>query len=327
MKQKIYILFGLAAVLSLVLASTAQAGTLTNASTTPVTSYGGRVGNYSVSFTVASSTEVESRIRLIFPSGFNVSAATPTSTISASLTLAAGTVASATVSGQEITLWLADGAVAVLNDTLHFSGIGPIQSPYAGGSFTLGVETRTLANDLSDDASSTAFSILAGYTGGTSLYGDSLPPTSVITSPTDGSTIPAGTKYVIKGTAMDSGGSVVQTVEVSLDNGQSWSMAEITSALANVFSWEYNWQNPTAGAYVVKVRATDAVGNVESPSAGSTVTVAVPASVSPAPVTQTPTAPTTVSELQAKIAEVQQKIVDLLTQLIQVLRAEIQRLM
>jgi len=324
MKKEIYILFGLIAIFSLALVLPAKASLLEEVTITPSSSYGGSVGNYAVNFVVASSTEVGAQIRLIFPAGFSVAGATATST--APSTTVGAVYGTSTVSGQEVTLWLTGGSVGTASTSMQVQA-DAIQSPYAGGSFTLGVETRTLANGLSDEASSTAFAILAsGSTGGGNLYMDASPPTSSITSPTSGLTISAGEKYAIQGTAQDQGGSTVQKVEVSLDGGINWSMAEIKSALANVFSWEYIWQNPTKGEYVIKVRATDAVGNIESALTGVRVTVSVPISPTISP-EEKPITEMTVQELEAKIVEIQQKIVDVLEQLIQLFQQQIQALL
>jgi len=323
MKKEIFLLIGLVAIFSLVPVLSARAYTLTDVTVTPSNVYGGYTANHTVSFVVASSTELDAQIRLIFPAEFNVAGADAATSTDASST-GAGILASSTVSGQEVTLWLADGDVTPAGETIEVQA-DAIVSPYAGGSFILGVETRTLADEISADASSTPFSIFGGNQE-PSLYSDRIAPTSNITSPTDGLTISTGEEYVIQGTAQDEGGSTVQKVEVSLDGGQNWSVTEIKSALANVFSWEYIWQNPTEGEYTIRARATDAVGNIESPLAGVkvTVSVSVPPTVAPE---EKPITEMTVQELEAKIVEVQQKIVDLLQQLIQLLQGEIQKLL
>ena len=327
MKKEFYIIVGLVAVFSFALVLPADAGTLTSVTVTPTNTYGGQIGNYTVSFIVASSTEVEARIVLIFPDGFSVNAAA-TSTITAS---AGGSevLASSTASGQELTLWLADGAITPALDTIEVSSIGGIQSAYAGGSFTLGVGTRTLANEISDSASSTAFTI--NSSGTTGAVPDTSPPKSQILAPTAGLSISAGTRYVIQGTGSDVGGSTVRQVEVSVDGGKTWFLAQSNSA-GSSFSWEYAWQNPVAGEYTIRVRATDAKGNVESPSAGVKVTVAASAvspvptptpTPAPTPVVEKPIAQMTASELQAKITQLQQQVIALLQQLIQLLRAQL----
>lgn len=330
MKKEIYILIGLVAIFSFVLVLSVQADTLTEASTTPVTPYVANFSSYSVSFKVASSTEIEAQIRLIFPDGFNVSGTeNATSSIVASTTSENTIVASSTVSGQEITLWLADGAVALANDTLHFSGIPNILNSYSVGPHTLGIETRTLANELSDSASTTAFTL----TGVSSRRPDSdtSPPSSKIINPTDGLSISAGENYVIEGFGTDSGGSTVQSVEVSLDGGKTWFFVQ-SYAAGSSFSWEYVWKNPTAGEYVIQVRATDSKGNKESPLAGIKVTVAVP--VSSVPIEETPAetetetgekpiTEMTVQELREKILDIQQQIITFLNQLIQLVQAQL----
>ena len=337
MRKEFYIIVvGLVAVFSLAFVSSAQAGTLTEASTTPDTLYGGRVSSYAVSFKVASSTEVGAQIRLIFPAGFDVSGSTATTTITMSSTLAAAIVASSTVVGQEITLWLADGAIAVAADTIHLSGISAIQSPYAGGSLTLGIETRTLENGISDDASATAVTFAASPKPTTKTTLDKIAPTSILTTPSVWTSISAGQEYVIKGISSDAGGSSVQKVEVSVDNGQTWLVAESDGdfSYAGSYEWKYVWKSPTAGEYTVRSRATDAKLNVESPSAGVKVTVtgasvsptptpAPPPAGGPVPALEKPIAQMTASELQAKITQLQQQVVALLMQLVQLLTAQL----
>jgi N,N-dimethylformamidase beta subunit-like, C-terminal/Bacterial Ig domain len=51
---------------------------------------------------------------------------------------------------------------------------------------------------------------------------DTTPPTSTITSPAAGTTVPSGTPVTITGTAADTGGGVVGGVEVSVDGGTTW---------------------------------------------------------------------------------------------------------
>ncbi|MCG8349360.1 MAG: DUF4082 domain-containing protein, partial [Chloroflexales bacterium] len=95
---------------------------------------------------------------------------------------------------------------------------------------------------------------------------DATPPTSTITSPADGSTVAAGTRLTISGAATDAGG-VVGGIEVSVDGGATWSMA---NGRAN---WSYIWTPSTEGSATIRSRAVDDSGNIESPSAGVTITV------------------------------------------------------
>ncbi|HZM66253.1 MAG TPA: N,N-dimethylformamidase beta subunit family domain-containing protein, partial [Nakamurella sp.] len=64
---------------------------------------------------------------------------------------------------------------------------------------------------------------------------DTTAPTSTITSPAPGGTVPDGTSVTISGTASDSGGGSVAGVEVSTDGGSTWHPATGTT------SWTYNW--------------------------------------------------------------------------------------
>ncbi len=95
---------------------------------------------------------------------------------------------------------------------------------------------------------------------------DGTAPMSTITSPAAGSTLPSGTAVTITGTAADTGG-VVGGVEVSVDGGVTWHPA------LGRQSWSYSWTPSTTGAVTLKSRAADDSGNVETPSAGVSVTV------------------------------------------------------
>ncbi len=92
------------------------------------------------------------------------------------------------------------------------------------------------------------------------------PPSSVISAPANNATL-TGTTYTIKGTAT-SNGSGVQSVYISTDGGNTWHLATGTT------NWSYLWTMPPyGGKRTIKSRATDNVGNVETPGAGVTVTV------------------------------------------------------
>jgi hypothetical protein len=100
---------------------------------------------------------------------------------------------------------------------------------------------------------------------------DTTPPTATITSVP--STVADGTQVTISGTASDAGGGVVAGVEVSTDGGSTWHPATGTT------SWSYSWTahgNPTT---TIKVRAVDDSGNLQTPGAGSTVSVTCPCSL------------------------------------------------
>ncbi|MBB3312411.1 VCBS repeat-containing protein [Rhizobium sp. BK196] len=96
---------------------------------------------------------------------------------------------------------------------------------------------------------------------------DHTAPTSVITVP---STATVGSTVTISGTATDTGGGVIAGVEVSTDNGASWHPATGDE------NWTYTWSPQVAGSYTILSRAVDDSINLETPSAGRTVTVSGP---------------------------------------------------
>ncbi len=100
---------------------------------------------------------------------------------------------------------------------------------------------------------------------------DHVAPTSIITVP---ATVVAGSTVTITGTAADTGGGVIASVEVSTDNGASWHPATGDE------NWTYTWSPQTAGTYTILSRAVDDSINLETPSAGRTVTVSGPSYVS-----------------------------------------------
>jgi phosphodiesterase/alkaline phosphatase D-like protein len=87
---------------------------------------------------------------------------------------------------------------------------------------------------------------------------DTTPPTSVIASPTTGSSATVGTPLTISGTATDLGGGVIGGVEVSTDGGSTWHPATGRE------SWSYPWTPLAAGTVSVQVRATDDSLNIQT---------------------------------------------------------------
>jgi len=103
---------------------------------------------------------------------------------------------------------------------------------------------------------------------------DVTPPLSSLTYPPD-PTYTNATSLTITGTAVDQGAdrSGVASVQVSLDGGGSWAAAQ-PQAPGDFSSWSYFWSPiPSEGTYRVRSRATDGVGNVEVPGAGSSLVV------------------------------------------------------
>jgi len=96
---------------------------------------------------------------------------------------------------------------------------------------------------------------------------DTVAPTSTITAPAANATIAPGAAVTITGTATDTGGGVVGGVEVSIDGGVTWHPANGRA------SWTYNWVASGSGFVTIKSRAADDSANLETPSAGVTITV------------------------------------------------------
>ncbi len=99
---------------------------------------------------------------------------------------------------------------------------------------------------------------------------DTVAPSSTITSPATGAAFSFGSTLTITGTAADTGGGVVGTVEVSTDGGVTWRRATGRQ------SWSYTWTAYTSGSINIKSRAADDSGNLQVPGAGINVTVAAP---------------------------------------------------
>ena len=117
---------------------------------------------------------------------------------------------------------------------------------------------------------------------------DITPPTSSISSPAAGSTVPINSQIAISGTASDIDG-VVGGVEVSVDGGATW---HPTNGREN---WAYAWTPDQAGVVTLMRRAVDDSGNLETASA-ITVTVSADPDSSPPTVNITnPTANQTVT--------------------------------
>jgi hypothetical protein len=118
---------------------------------------------------------------------------------------------------------------------------------------------------------------------------DMTKPASTITSPAAGANFAVGSQITVSGTATDTGGGVVGGVEVSVDGGTTWHPASGRA------SWSYTWTPATSGAVTIKSRAVDDSGNLETPSAGVTITVGTPDTTPPAVTMNAPANGATVS--------------------------------
>lgn len=103
---------------------------------------------------------------------------------------------------------------------------------------------------------------------------DTLKPTSSISSPSVGGSFLEGQHVTITGTAQDTGGGIIAGVEISTDGGQHWFKA------TGKENWSYNWVVQASGTYTIMSRAVDDSVNMETPSTGKQVTVALPATAS-----------------------------------------------
>nr|BFF09391.1 hypothetical protein GCM10025699_06940 [Microbacterium flavescens] len=98
---------------------------------------------------------------------------------------------------------------------------------------------------------------------------DATAPTTVISSPTEGQTIPNGTSVTATGTASDVGGRVAG-VEVSTDGGATWRVASGTS------DWSFSYIQQGDGPTPIKARAIDDSANYSVAATTRTVNVTGP---------------------------------------------------
>ena len=85
---------------------------------------------------------------------------------------------------------------------------------------------------------------------------------SIITSPVPGETVPVGS-YAVAGAAW-SGEDEVVKVELSTDGGATWSTARLLPRTDySWYRWEYTWQTPAPGDYILMSRATNNTGETQ----------------------------------------------------------------
>ncbi len=125
--------------------------------------------------------------------------------------------------------------------------------------------------NLLADMSAQAVTLQSDLTGATKST-DTTAPSTQITSPADGSTIPRGA-VTISGTATDTGGGVVGGVEVSTDGGTTWHPATGRE------NWTYTWSATNSGATTLKARATDDSGNIGLQASATTQVGGCPCSI------------------------------------------------
>ena len=85
---------------------------------------------------------------------------------------------------------------------------------------------------------------------------------SIITSPAPGEVVPTGI-YLIAGAAW-SGEKQITKVEVSTDGGNAWQKAHLLPRTGySWYRWEYEWNVPGPGGYVLMSRATNDQGEAQ----------------------------------------------------------------
>jgi len=134
------------------------------------------------------------------------------------------------------------------------------------GSTAADVRMRQATVNLFADMGAQPATLQSGLVAATASI-DATAPTSTITSPANGASFNASTAVTISGTAVDTGGGIVVGVEVSTDGGTTWKPA------TGGTSWTFSWTAAGSGPVNIRTRAFDDTGNVETPSAGITVTV------------------------------------------------------
>ena len=155
-------------------------------------------------------------------------------------------------------------------------GAGTIQYAYGLDSMHDGVAAATSPElqqatvNLFADMGVSAHSLMAGLIQTTATT-DFTPPTSTLTAPAAAALVHSGVPVTISGTAADLGGGVVAAVEVSTDGGATWHPATGRN------TWSYTWTPGNSGTVVIKSRAVDDSGNLETPSAGRSVSVTLAA--------------------------------------------------
>jgi hypothetical protein len=110
---------------------------------------------------------------------------------------------------------------------------------------------------------------------------DTVAATTTLPNIDPGGSVEALTNVLITGTAADANGTPatsddgkVAVVEISLDGGTTWEVAQTSD---NWATWSYNWLPPTPGTYTIQARAIDDSLNIANITpAEDTVTVTAP---------------------------------------------------
>ncbi len=208
------------------------------------------------------------------PAGlFDLSATT--STTAQTFTDYGSTVADNQTATHHLSLYRApSGALVFGAGTVQWAWGLDVNNP-SGGPVDRNMRQATV-NVLADMGAQPA-TLIAGLTSATASTSRTA-PTSSITAPTAGATVADGTRVAVTGNASASGASVVAGVEVSTDGGTTWHPATIAKA-ATATTWTYTWIAHGNPSTVVRSRAVDDNGNIETPTVGSVVDITCPCSV------------------------------------------------
>ena len=87
---------------------------------------------------------------------------------------------------------------------------------------------------------------------------------SIFVEPEPGEHINAGKTCIVEGLAFNDG-TGISKVELSLDNGRTWTAAKLNPEIAKYSwrRWKYNWVPGSKGTYHLMVRATDTKGQTQ----------------------------------------------------------------
>lgn len=130
--------------------------------------------------------------------------------------------------------------------------------------------------NIQSRATDSASNVETPGAGNTFIY-DTLPPTSIITSPASGAYL--NTLAQISGTATDNLAGVA-SVEITIRrnsdgqywNESTWQGSESWRPAAGTNTWTYTWPAVGSDLYAVRSRATDGAGNIETPGTGISFT-------------------------------------------------------
>ncbi|VXB00127.1 conserved exported hypothetical protein [Arthrobacter sp. 9AX] len=174
------------------------------------------------------------------------------------------------------------GGTATHNLTLYKAASGALVFGAGTVQWSWGLDSYTTGKAVDRNMQQATVNLFAdmGAQPGTLMAGlaaaqpsnDSTAPTSRITAPAAGTAVADGTIVTVAGTASDTGG-VVAGVEISTDGGTTWRRATGTN------NWTYSWTAHGSPASVLRSRAVDDSGNLESASQSITMNVSCPCSL------------------------------------------------